>query len=239
MAEFKRSRLERNQDDDITKKTIILGLLTVGVFVVIMVFGLPLLVKFSIFLGEAKQKNTKDATEKVLPPLPPRIILPFEATNSSKININGLAEASVEVELLKNDVSLGKVAANEVGEFSFENVELDNGENDFSAIATAEKGGSSEVSKTTVVIFDDKAPEFEMLNPVESELTVDSPDFDVVGKTEEGAIVTINGRMAMIDSEGKFKLKMQLNEGKNEFEVIVKDAAGNEAKKKISVTFDF
>lgn len=239
MPEFKRSRLERNRDEDITKKTILLGVLTVIVFVLILVFGLPLLVKFSIFLGETKMKNSKDGGEKVLPPLPPRIVLPFEATNTSKINIGGLAEANVEVELLKNDVSMGSIKANEVGEFRFEGVDLERGSNEFGAIATAERGGRSDVSKIIDIVFDDRAPEFEMLNPVESELTVDNPDFDVIGKTEKGAIVIINGRMAVIDSEGKFKLKLQLNSGKNEVEITVKDNAGNEAKKKIILTYDF
>ncbi len=45
--------------------------------------------------------------------------------------------------------------------------------------------------------------------------------------------------MAVIDSEGKFKLKLQLNSGKNEVEITVKDNAGNEAKKKIILTYDF
>ncbi|MFA6250484.1 MAG: hypothetical protein WC686_03150 [Candidatus Shapirobacteria bacterium] len=239
MAEFKRSRLARKSDEEITKKTIFLGLMTVVVFLAIMLFGLPLLVKFSIFLGEAKIRGNKDDKEKVLPPRPPRMVLPFEATNTAKININGFAEANVWVELLKNDVSIGKTQVGDTGEFRFGEIELNEGENEFSSIATTDDGGSSEVSKIVKITFDDKAPEFEMLNPKEAELTVDSADFDVIGKSEKGVSVSINGRMAMVDDEGGFKLKIQLNAGKNNVEVVVKDLAGNEQKKKITLTYDF
>jgi hypothetical protein len=42
----------------------------------------------------------------------------------------------------------------------------------------------------------------------------------------------------MIDDFGKFKIKLQLNTGKNDIEVVVKDNAGNETRKKISITYD-
>jgi hypothetical protein len=42
--------------------------------------------------------------------------LPFEATNSAKINLSGLSEKGIAVELLKNDVSLSKTQANENGD---------------------------------------------------------------------------------------------------------------------------
>jgi hypothetical protein len=102
MAEFKRSRLERKKEEQITKKTVFLGFLTVIVFGLIIVFGLPFLINFSIFLGNAKNKK-EVATDNVLPPLAPRLIIPFEATNSSKIKISGFAESGSVVELLKNE----------------------------------------------------------------------------------------------------------------------------------------
>ena len=44
MAEFKRSRLNRKTNDQITKKTIFLGLLTIVLGLLVLLFGLPLLV---------------------------------------------------------------------------------------------------------------------------------------------------------------------------------------------------
>jgi len=237
MPEFKRSRLERKKDEQITKKTVFLGFLTVFVFVLIIVFGLPLLIKFSILLGNTKsQKDT--TSENIVPPLAPRLIVPFEATSSRQIKIDGFAEAESVVELFNNDQSIGKTDVTVDGNFSFEDIELSEGENNFSAKATKEVGGSSEVSKIVSVLFDTVPPELTMSNPSEDSLTVDSADFDITGKSEKGVNVTINGKVAIVDSDGNFKLKIQLNSGKNDIEIVVKDTALNETKKTISITYD-
>ncbi len=237
MSEFKRSRLARKKDEQITKKTIFLGFLTVLVFVLIIVFGLPFLINFSIFLGNSKSKR-EVISENVLPPLAPRLVIPFEATNSSKIRIDGFAELGSVVELLKNDESMGEVEVTQNGDFSFGGVELSEGENNFSAVTIKDKSGSSEESKEVVVIFDNKSPELTMANPSEESLVVDLADFDIIGKSEKGVSVLVNNRVAMVDSEGNFKIKMQLNAGKNDIEIVVKDAALNETRKKISITYD-
>jgi hypothetical protein len=41
----------------------------------------------------------------------------------------------------------------------------------------------------------------------------------------------------MVDNNGGFKLKWQLNTGKNDLEIIARDTAGNETKKNISITY--
>jgi hypothetical protein len=238
MAQFRRSRLEKKAEDEITKKTVFLGLMTIVLFTLIVIFGLPFLIKFSIILGEVKNRTTVDIKEKVIPPLAPRLILPFEATNSSRIAVKGLAEKNVMIELLKNDVSVGKVAANDAGEFEFGDILLDQGESTFTAIAISDNGGSSEPSKELTVVFDNVPPSLTMVNPSEDALKVSSPDFDVVGISDKGVSVTVNGRVAMVDDTGKFKLKYQLNSGNNDIEIIVTDLAGNETRKKISITYD-
>lgn len=236
MAEFKRSRLERKKDEQVTKKTVFMGFLTVLVFVLVAVFGLPLLIKFSILLGNTKsQRDTK--SENIVPPLAPRLIIPFEATSSSKIQIDGFAEAGSVVELFKNNQSIGKTDVTSDGNFSFGNIGLNEGENNFSAMANKDVGGSSEVSKTVSVVFDTTPPELTMSNPSEDVLTVDSADFDIAGKSEKGVNVTVNSKVAIVDSDGNFKLKIQLNPGKNDVEIVVKDEALNETRKTVSITY--
>ena len=237
MAEFKRSRLERKSDDQITRKTVFLGMFTVLLFVLVVFFGLPFLIKFSVFLGRSKSKN-ENIKEVVLPPLAPRLIVPFEATNSSKINISGLAEAGVSVELLKNDVSIGKADVSGNGDFMFSDIELNGGDNSFNAIVLSEKSGNSEKSKTVNVVFDDQAPDLVMTNPTEDSISVDYADFDVAGKSEKGVRVLVNGHVAMVSDEGSFKLKIQLNSGDNDIEIKVSDLAGNETKKNIKIKYD-
>jgi hypothetical protein len=238
MAEFRRSRLEKKADEEITKKTVFLGLLTIVVFVVVVVVGLPFLIKLTVMIGNNKSKNDNSTVVKELPPMAPRLILPFESTNSSQISVKGLAEKNVMVELLKNDVSIGKVQTNDAGEFSFDNIGLDQGDNQFTAIAISDSGGSSEPSKAAVVSYDNVPPSLTMLNPSEDSLSVSSADFDVIGQSDKGVSVTVNSQVAMVDDSGKFKIKLQLNVGKNDVNIVVSDPAGNVTRKTISITYD-
>lgn len=241
MAEFiRRSRLERKNDEQITKKTLILGAITIGIFVLIIVFGLPLLVKFAVFLGETKNKNDNNANkEKVLPPLAPRIFVPYEATNSAQINISGVAEPKSSVELLKDEVSVQKVDVSSGGDFTFSNVTLDKGNNTFTAVATGESGERSSVSPELSIAYIDQPPEFTLTNPSQDEIKVDNAEYEVSGKSDKGVSVTVNGRVAVVDNDGNFKAKIELNQGKNDVEIIVTDIAGNQAKKTVSITYDF
>lgn len=239
MAKFYSSRLEKKEDEEITKKTVVMGVLTILVLISVLVFGLPFLVKISVLLGETKNRNSIEQVDKGMPPLPPRLIVNYEATNSATINIMGLAEAKTTVKLLKNDISVGEIVALESGDFVFENVNLDEGENIFSALASKDDVGSSEMSKMVNIEYDKNVPTLSMLNPSEESLKVDTADFDVIGQSEKGVNVTVNNRLAMVDDTGKFKIKMQLNSGKNDIEVVVHDLAGNETRKKIVITFEF
>lgn len=238
MTQFRRSRLKIKADEEITKKTLFLGLLTIVVFTLMVIFGLPFLIKFSIMLGEARSKKDSQVTEKVLPPMAPRLILPFEATNSGQISVTGLAEKNITVELLKNETSIGKTVTNDAGEFSFNDIQLEQGDSRFSAIAISDISGSSESSKEITVTYDNIAPSLAMTNPSENSLSVDSADFDIIGQSEKGVSVTVNGQIAMVDDLGKFKLKLQLNTGKNNVEIVVRDLAGNETKKTITINYD-
>jgi len=237
MAKFKRSRLDRKTNDQITKKTVFLGLITIICGVLVLLYGLPLLIKFSIFLGEGKNNKNTTMNEKILPPLAPRIVWEFEATNSASIKIKGFAEARVMVELYKNDISIGITEVSENGDFLFDKILLDLGDNYFSAIASTEKSGSGDGSETMNIVYDNVAPSLTLTNPSEQTLSVDYSDFDITGITDMGSSVSINGKIVKVNDGGGFKEKWQLNMGKNDLEVIARDVAGNETKKNISITY--
>ncbi|MFA6602845.1 MAG: hypothetical protein WCT01_03515 [Candidatus Shapirobacteria bacterium] len=239
MTEFiRRSRKERLNEEQVTKQTVALGVVTLLVFGLIMIFGLPVLIRFSIFLGDLKSRQERVVEDKVIPPPAPRLSIAYEATNSASISVTGASEPGLLVELLKDDVNFDKVSATETGEFKFDSVNLDKGENIFTAIAVSEKGAKSDPSRAVPIVYDDMAPGLDLTNPVETELKVDYADFDLVGATEKGASVLVNNRVAMVDDNGGFKMKIQLSPGKNEFEVKARDLAGNETKKNIVITYD-
>ncbi len=235
MAEFKRSRLERKSEEQVTKKTVFLGFATVSAFIIIVIFGLPFLIKFSVFLGDAKVRKNKEVGEKVIPPLAPRLVIPFDATNSATIKISGFAEPNVEVELLKNDVSIGKKTVNTSGEFSYDDVNLEEGSNYFTTLAVSEKGGSSEMSKVLEINYDSISPDLKMISPTDETIKVEVDNFEIVGQVEKDNSVTINGRIVMLEDDGNFKHKVDLINGKNQFEIKVKDSAGNETKKTLVI----
>lgn len=238
MAQFKRSRLVRKNEETVTKKTVFMGFLTILFAIFIVVFGLPFLIKFSVFLGDMKKTN--DGLEsKTLAPLAPRLIIPFEATNSATIKVSGFAEAKVEVELFKNEISIGKTMVTENGDFTFEKISLDDGENNFSAIASSEETGAGDGSIPISVVYDKQSPALKLTNPSETSLTVDYADFDIIGESEKDVSISVNGRLAVVDENGNFKLKIQLNMGKNDVEVIAHDSAGNETKTTVAITYSF
>ena len=228
--------LEKRKDNG---KTFLLGFIVVVLLVLVVLFGFSFLVRFTAFLGERKEVNGGVVNDNQLPPLPPRIFVPFEATNSAAINVSGTAESGTSIELEKDDILLDTINVDDDGEFVFENVLLNLGDNFFSAVAVSADGRRSEVSKEVSVVFDNEPPKLEMSNPVEESLTVDYEDFDVVGKVDNDVSVTVNGKIGLIDSEGNFKVKIQLQPGKNNIEIKVRDLAGNETSRVIEITYDF
>ena len=219
-------------------KTVFLGLITIVLLVGLVIFGLPLLIKFSIFLGDIRKKTSESDTEIKIAPLPPRLVVPFEATNSALIKIKGVAEEGVVVELLKNDVMIGKTEVSVSSDFEFDAIDLDLGDNSFKAIGINPSGNSSEASREVVINYDNVAPTLQMVNPSEVYLIVDYADFDVVGISEKGVSAWVNNHVAVVDDEGRFKYKLQLAAGDNAIEVRVKDLAGNETKKEIKIKYD-
>ena len=239
MAQFvRKTRLERKSEDQITKKTITLGLITVLFLVFLVLLGIPFLVRFAVFLGDMKNKNAPIVVDTSLPPLAPRLFIPYDATNSAQISISGTAEAKTSIELQKNETLLTKGNVSDTGDFSFEAIVLDKGENRFSAVAISEKGVRSVVSKEVTITYDDKPPALTLQAPNADSISVDTADYDVSGTTDKGVSVTVNGHIAMVDNDGKFKQKVQLSSGKNEIEVLATSAAGNQTKKTVTITYD-
>jgi hypothetical protein len=72
-------------------------------------------------------------------------------------------------------------------------------------------------------------------------LTVSSPQqmgnlFLIFGKTDPGAVVTVNGEPADVEADGSFKKTVTLNrEGSATLIVKAVDAAGNETVKQVKV----
>lgn len=67
-----------------------------------------------------------------------------------------------------------------------------------------------------------RAPKLEISQPV-ADITVNQEIFEIIGKTDSSAYLTINSKEIYIDKEGNFKTEIELSEGTN----IIKAEAKN------------
>ncbi len=95
------------------------------------------------------------------------------------------------------------------------------------------EGRPSEVRRFRIIAQDQRVQKFDVVPPA---LTVDEPRLSgnialMRGRTEPGALLTINGEQVDVESDGSFFHPAILpHSGQNELVVIAQDASGNENK---------
>lgn len=85
------------------------------------------------------------------------------------------------------------------------------------------------------VILDREPPTLELLAPTTG-ATVEGPNVVVQGKTEVGAVVTVNGRFIVPGQDGSFSETFTPPVGPVAISVVAQDRAGNETTAKSNVT---
>jgi len=70
-----------------------------------------------------------------------------------------------------------------------------------------------------------------------NETIVDVNTVAIQGQTLAGAMVSINGESADVDSSGNFSLPVTLDEGPNVFDIIASDQAGDQATAQLIVYY--
>ncbi len=69
------------------------------------------------------------------------------------------------------------------------------------------------------------------------ESVVDVSTITILGKTLASAVVSVNGDMVDVDSNGLFSLLVTLEAGPNVFDIIATDEEGNEVTTQLIVSF--
>jgi|GEM_PF-1967693 len=124
-------------------------------------------------------------------------------------------------------------------------ITLDTSTGVFNATASIPEGGSllvfratdaagNEVALEISVVVDVTAPSLDIVEPSDGFRTTDRSVI-VVGVTEPGAKVKVNGVSAMVDAFGKFTVELSLVKGANKVSATSTDAAGNEATEDITI----
>ncbi len=201
----------------------------VGAIVVILLgtyfVGLTILSR----LGTREETFTE--RDRTAPPPPVLTSIP-QATHSAKLNIKGFAEPGTTVRLFLNNLEKESQLIGAQGDFIFEEVALESGQNEVYASATDSAGNESRASSTYKVIIDQKPPKLEVSEPKNGAVITQEEGKQgfvlVKGKVEENATVTVNNHQAIVRGEGDFEYRLLLNDPEeNIIKIDARDLAGN------------
>jgi hypothetical protein len=234
---FARSRLATIEEKKNMKRVYIYVSLSIVAIVIFIFLGIPILTNLTGFIGEIKKTNQPVEKEDITPPAPPQVDDLPVATNKDKLEIKGSSEAGANIKLFIND-SNETVVADKNGKFSF-TTSLVKGENKISLLSRDDAGNESTSTPEYIVTYDNKDPELEVTSPPDGQSYYGSLQRQVVieGKTEDGASITINDRMVVVESDGSFAYATSLQEGDNNFNIKASDNAGNETTKGITLHY--
>ncbi|MBU2051708.1 hypothetical protein KKH13_00695 [Patescibacteria group bacterium] len=232
------SRLQRKHEKDSLKQA---GKYIVFTFVALFLvvrFGLPSLIRLAAFIGDIKSSSQPIEKSDTLAPGAPTLLPLPEATNSAKIAVAGYAESGATIKLNRGGISIEETISDNDGNFSFKNVVLKDGANEFFAEAVDDQGNSSEPSRSYIVVYDSDAPILTIDEPEAGKrfFDKDSP-ITISGKAEPDSQLIINSKFVFVDSGGNFSTPWPLSEGDNQLDFATRDSAGNETKKTISVNY--
>ena len=228
----KSSRLYKNLERKSRRNVVLslLGILILGVF--LLKLGIPFLSDVSYRIGSlfqtsSNEQNLNDefVSTPILNPLP-------EATNSAEVVISGTSLSGYNVLLYINgELDDREKVRND--EFSFEKT-LTEGENIIKLKASF-KDRESEFTDPFVINIKTTSPILEIESLSDGQ-EVSKQSFEVKGKTDLGARVTVSGYWALMEVD-RFSYTIQLKDGDNEIKIEAVDEAGNKTEKIVRVKY--
>ena len=233
------SRLSRKEGKRYIRQSALLTVLTILLLIALLFWGIPSLIKLAIFLGDLRSSTQPITGEDVLPPPPPVIQPVAEATNSAVLELSGFAEEGSTVVLSLNGSDAYETLVDSGGEFLFDSVKLDQGDNAIFATSTDTAGNKSKASSTTTVVLDQSLPTLSVDAPQDGQAFYGPMQkvARVSGRVDPGSTVLVNNSFVILSQEGVFSYLVPLNEGDNIIAITAQDRAGNQVQKEIKVSF--
>ncbi len=190
---------------------------------------LPALIGGLSFLNRFKSSSKIDTSltegETLAPPV---LNIPYEATNTSQINIKGYAQADIQIEVYVDDELKKTVNTQSDGSFEAFEVELALGINNIYGKALGQKNSKSLPSKTIRIVYDNKKPKLELSSPSDNQLVKGGDKkVPVSGQTDPGVSIRVNNITLIVDADGKFSSSIDINEGETVLNISAQDIAGN------------
>jgi hypothetical protein len=237
MAKTKKvkSRLAQNQQEKLAKQTAILIGIAFFIVIAFMFAVIPGIIRLTgLFIDTGLPSDSDD----VVPPRPPTISSPVEATFSATIVVSGFSEADSEVVAVLNSSELDRTVADGDGFFEID-ISLQEEENKLRFYAIDAAGNESDTSRTYSIVYDAVAPTIELESPQDGQQFElrKNQTITVKGTTEANAKVYLNDRLIFARSDGSFSTTHQLQEGDNQLTFRAVDEAGNEREQAITVSF--
>ncbi len=231
------SRFESVEEKKNFRNAVIFIVLTI-IVIVLVVVGIPTVGRVASFVSGLRGGNTPIALNDKTPPAPPKFNVISDFTNQATTSVSGTAEPGANVKLTFNGKEQD-VLVDKNGDFTFQNLNLQNGDNTFFAFAIDAAGNISQKSAEKKIVYDNKPPELSIDSPADGSQFFGSGQRQVTieGTTDSGASITINDRIVSVDDSGKFQYTLTLSSGDNKFMVKSVDPAGNSTEKEFSLNF--
>jgi len=229
------SRLESVEQKKNFRSAVLLIILSIAAVAVLIVVGIPAVGKIAAFVSDLRGGNTQSKSNDKTPPAPPKFGTFPDFTNQQSVSISGTAEPEATVKLTFNGTQQ-EVLVDKDGNFSFQNLNLFDGDNAFSAITVDPAGNLSQKTPDKKIVYDNKPPTLSIDSPADGSTYFGSEQRQITiqGTTDSGASVTINERIVAVDESGKFQYTFTLNAGDNKLTVKSVDQSGNSTEKQIN-----
>lgn len=160
-------------------------------------------------------------------------------TRSAATTVSGKAEANATVKLFNNGQLIATLKADAAGLFSVAGVNLNEGNNPFTAQATDAAGNAGLHSLPLTVVLDTKAPLITVSAP-QPGMVISAPQVSITGTVDETlASLTINGASTPLGAETLgFEYMLALAAGENSALITATDLAGNVATTTVIIQRD-
>ena len=229
--------MQRVEEKRNLRKAALMIIATLCLLGLVAIYGVPVLIKLAVLAGEWRSMAMGVGKTDTIPPGPPFLLVDYIATNSAQLVVSGTSEPKSMVYVSINSEDLVKTTAGDDGNFEIKMI-LTEGSNVLSAIAVDEEGNKSRAAKAVSVWYSSKMPSLEIETPADNqEFSGGNRRIEIKGKTDPETRITLNGRIVIVNSEGKFTSFYNLSDGENALEFRALDRAGNETNKKLTARY--
>lgn len=223
-------RSVKNKEKKAAVRLITYFVIAIVLVYLLLTWGLPALIGGLSYFHKAKTpSNNANAIEDTAI-TPPVLNIPYEATNTGTIKINGYSTPDAKVEIYLDDDLRTTVNTESDGSFQSDDIDLALGTNNISSRTVDEKGNKSLPSKNIKVIYSNEKPLLQISEPQDGqEIKGGDKKIKVSGSTDPDNSISINGSTIIINSEGKFSQDISINEGDNTITITATNKVGNSA----------